>query len=69
MSHEQRYLKAEAFIHAVRTLWDTWDDNAILANRKSGVYADGSRIRYADIDNDWFKVKGPLNVPRSRGIR
>ncbi|MCC3701846.1 NtaA/DmoA family FMN-dependent monooxygenase [Rouxiella badensis] len=65
LSHEQRYLKAEAFIHAVRTLWDTWDDNAILANRKSGVYADGSRIRYADIDNDWFKVKGPLNVPRS----
>lgn len=65
LSHDQRYLKAEAFIDAVRTLWDTWDDNAIIGDRENGIYASGERIRYADIDNDWFKVKGPLNVPRS----
>lgn len=65
LSHDQRYLKAEAFIDAVKTLWDSWDDNAIVGDRENGVYANGDKIRYANIDNQWFNVKGPLNVPRT----
>ncbi|MCW1873175.1 NtaA/DmoA family FMN-dependent monooxygenase (plasmid) [Erwinia sp. INIA-01] len=64
LSHEQRYEKAEAFIKAVRTLWDSWADDAIIGDRENGIYADGSRIRYAGIDNDWFSSRGPLNISR-----
>lgn len=65
LSHDKRYLKAEAFIDAVRRLWDSWEDDAIEGDRQHGVYARGDKIHYADIDNAWFKVKGPLNLPRS----
>lgn len=64
LSHNQRYLKAEAFIDAAFRLWDTWQDDAIVADREQGIYARGERIRYADIDNEWFKIKGPLNLSR-----
>ncbi|WP_017348254.1 NtaA/DmoA family FMN-dependent monooxygenase [Pantoea sp. A4] len=64
LSHDQRYLKAEAFIQAVTQLWDGWQDDAIKGDREQGVYADGRKIRYADIDNQWFQVKGPLNLSR-----
>lgn len=64
LDHQQRYLKAEAFIEAVRTLWDSWADDAIVADRESGLYARGERIRYAGIDTPWFKSRGPLNLSR-----
>lgn len=63
-SHQERYARAEAFIPALRTLWDSWADNALIADPARGIYADGSRIAYADIDTPWFAVKGPLTVHR-----
>ncbi|WP_456311256.1 NtaA/DmoA family FMN-dependent monooxygenase [Serratia proteamaculans] len=64
LSHDQRYQKAAAFIQAVRTLWDSWADDAIVADRESGVYAHGERIRYAGIETPWFTSRGPLNLSR-----
>nr|WP_249412626.1 hypothetical protein [Erwinia rhapontici] len=70
LSHDQRYQKAAAFIQAVRTLWDSWADDAIVADRESGVYARGECIRYAGIETPWFTSRGPLNLSRPpQGIR
>ncbi|MBN3780422.1 NtaA/DmoA family FMN-dependent monooxygenase [Burkholderia sp. Ac-20345] len=63
-AHEERYWRAEAFIDALRTLWDTWGDDAIVADAASGVYARGERVRRADIDTPWFASRGPLTVRR-----
>jgi len=64
LGHELRYQKAAAFIQAVRTLWDSWADNAIVADRQQGIYAHGERIRYANINTPWFQSRGPLNMSR-----
>lgn len=64
LGHAERYNKAAEFLDVVRLLWDTWEDNAIKADKASGVYADASKIHYADHQGDWFQVKGPLNIPR-----
>lgn len=64
LDHATRYAKAAEFIDVVRSLWDTWDDDAIVADKASGRYLDASRLRYADHEGEWFKVRGPLNLPR-----
>ncbi|CAM3747644.1 putative monooxygenase YxeK [Pseudomonas reidholzensis] len=64
LGHAERYTKAAEFLDVVRGLWDTWEDDAVLADKASGRYVDASRLHYADHQGDWFKVRGPLNLPR-----
>ncbi|WP_297833800.1 LLM class flavin-dependent oxidoreductase [Pseudomonas sp.] len=64
LGHAERYTKAGEFLDVVRGLWETWEDAAVLADKASGRYADATRLHYADHQGDWFKVRGPLNLPR-----
>ena len=63
--HSQRYAIAEEFVGVVKGLWDCWDDEAIVADRASGVYIDPAKVRSLDHDGPFFQVKGPLNIGRS----
>lgn len=63
--HAERYARAEEFVTAVTALWDSWADDAILADRESGRFLDGAAIRAIDHRGDHFAVAGPLTVPRS----
>ncbi len=63
--HAKRYEIAEEFLTVVRGLWDCWADDAITADRKTGVYIDPAKVRPLDHDGAHFKVKGPLNIGRS----
>ncbi len=48
MAHDDRYDLAEEFMDAVYALWEgSWADDAVLADRTSGIYADPARIRAA----------------------
>lgn len=64
LGHQERYERAAEFLTAVRALWDTWDEGAVLADQAAGRFADASKVRYADHAGDWFQVRGPLPVPR-----
>src|SRR5690606_2639859 len=64
-NHAQRYEIAEEFVQVVKGLWDCWDDDAIVADRKSGVFIDPSKVRSLDFHGRFFNVKGPLNIGRS----
>ena len=64
LDHDQRYEKEEEFVELVKALWDSWGDNWLLRDREAGRYGDAGRLRYVDHDGRWFKVRGPLNVPR-----
>jgi len=63
-SHEERYRRAEEFHDVVTGLWDTWDDDALVRDRDSGVFFDGDRVRALDHKGPLFQVRGPLNIPR-----
>lgn len=63
--HSLRYEIAEEFVDVVKGLWDCWADDAIVADRESGLYIDPAKVRVLDHDGKWFKVKGPLNIGRS----
>ncbi len=57
--------RATEFLDVVTKLWDSWEDDAILLDRAAGRYADTDRIHPADHGGPHFRVRGPLNVPRS----
>ncbi|WP_326950432.1 LLM class flavin-dependent oxidoreductase [Amycolatopsis sp. NBC_01307] len=63
-SHASRYERAEEFIEVVKKLWDSWEDDAALVDRETGVYADTDRIRPIAHDGPHFQVRGPLNIER-----
>ncbi|MCS3431018.1 LLM class flavin-dependent oxidoreductase [Klebsiella sp. BIGb0407] len=62
--HGQRYQRAAEFIDVVRKLWDSWEDDAILIDKQSGYFADSQRVHHLNHEGKFFKVRGPLNVPR-----
>jgi len=64
VSHAERYARAEEFMQVAKGLWDSWSDDAILDDRAGGRYARPDRIRPIDHAGDFYKVAGPLNIPR-----
>ncbi|GAB4070908.1 LLM class flavin-dependent oxidoreductase [Ancylobacter sonchi] len=65
LAHRDRYRRAEDFVTVVKKLWGSWDADAIVDDREAGIYADTSRIRPVVHEGEFFKVRGPLNVPPS----
>jgi FMN-dependent oxidoreductase (nitrilotriacetate monooxygenase family) len=63
--HARRYEMADEFLTVVKGLWDGWSDEAIVADRSSGLYIDPAKLRAIDHEGAFFKVKGPLNIGRS----
>ncbi|MFG1291033.1 LLM class flavin-dependent oxidoreductase [Xanthobacter versatilis] len=64
-SHAERYARAAEFVDVVTKLWDSWEDDALVADPISGVFADDARIHPIEHVGRHFRVKGALNTPRS----
>ncbi|GIF26611.1 FMN-dependent oxidoreductase (nitrilotriacetate monooxygenase family) [Actinoplanes tereljensis] len=64
-SREERYARAEEFVDILVKLWDSWEDDALVASRETGVFTDTQRVHAIDYVSDRFSVRGPLNVPRT----
>jgi FMN-dependent oxidoreductase (nitrilotriacetate monooxygenase family) len=65
LDHEFRYERADEFVRTTLELWSSWDPDALVLDKDSGVFADPDRIRRVDHDGQYFKTRGPLNVPHS----
>lgn len=63
--HARRYEIASEFVDVVKGLWDCWDDDAVVANKETGLYIDDKKVRALNHVGEFFKVKGPLNIGRS----
>jgi FMN-dependent oxidoreductase (nitrilotriacetate monooxygenase family) len=63
--HRERYRRAAEFVDVSVALWDSWEDGAEIGDKAAGIYADPERIHEVDFAGEYFRVRGPLNVPRS----
>ncbi|GAA1855166.1 NtaA/DmoA family FMN-dependent monooxygenase [Pseudonocardia ailaonensis] len=63
--HDLRYEIAEEFVDVVTALWESWEPDAIVADPVSGYYADHTKVAPIHHEGKHFKVRGPLNTPRS----
>ncbi|GAA4201583.1 LLM class flavin-dependent oxidoreductase [Streptosporangium oxazolinicum] len=51
-------------VEAVRRLWDSWEDDAVIRDVATGRFVDRDRLHYVDFEGEHFTVKGPSIVPR-----
>lgn len=65
LEHDLRYDRADEFMEVVLGHWDSWADDAIIADRESGRFADPDKVRRLDFEGQWFRSRGPFTVPRS----
>jgi FMN-dependent oxidoreductase (nitrilotriacetate monooxygenase family) len=63
--HDLRYDRADEFMEVVHGHWDTWEDDAIVADKAAGLFAEPSKVHRLDHKGQYFKSRGPFTVPRS----
>lgn len=64
LDHETRYARARESVKVVKGLWDTWQDNAFIRDKQSGIYADTTKLHLLNHRGSHFSVRGPLNIAR-----
>jgi N-acetyl-S-(2-succino)cysteine monooxygenase len=63
--HALRYKRANEFIDVLNGLWDSWDDDAFVRDRETGIHFNPAGLHPLNHKGEFYAVKGPLNVPRS----
>jgi FMN-dependent oxidoreductase (nitrilotriacetate monooxygenase family) len=63
--HDRRYDRADEFMQVVLGHWDSWDDDAIVCDKATGLYAHPEKVRRLDHKGEFFSSRGPFTVPRS----
>jgi FMN-dependent oxidoreductase (nitrilotriacetate monooxygenase family) len=63
--HHVRYERAQEFLDITLKLWDSWEADAIIHDKASGIYADNSKVHEINHKGKHFAVRGPLNLSRS----
>jgi FMN-dependent oxidoreductase (nitrilotriacetate monooxygenase family) len=65
LERSHRYDRADEFILAARQIWDTWADDALVADRDSGVLVAPAAVRRFRHEGEQFSIHGDFNVPRT----
>jgi FMN-dependent oxidoreductase (nitrilotriacetate monooxygenase family) len=60
-----RYDRADEVLEACFALWEGWEPDAMVLDKKAGILADPSKVRYANYRGKWIRTRGPLSIPRS----
>jgi FMN-dependent oxidoreductase (nitrilotriacetate monooxygenase family) len=63
--HDIRYEMADEYMDLVNQLFSSWDPDAVVLDRKTGTYADFTKVRPINFKGKYFKSRGPLNTAPS----
>jgi FMN-dependent oxidoreductase (nitrilotriacetate monooxygenase family) len=63
--HALRYERGKEFVDVVFGLWDSFERDALLLDRESGVYYDKDKLHTLNHKGKHFQVRGPLNIAAS----
>ncbi|CAN5720625.1 LLM class flavin-dependent oxidoreductase [soil metagenome] len=56
--------EAADYVEVLRSLWDSWEDDAEIRDVATGRFVDRDKLHYIDFKGEWFSVKGPSITPR-----
>ncbi|MEA2210684.1 MAG: hypothetical protein QOF83_632 [Solirubrobacteraceae bacterium] len=62
--HADRYVRATEFLEVSTKLWDSWEDDAVLADKASGRFTAPGKLHPIEHNGTYYRVRGPLNVRR-----
>lgn len=63
-AHADRPARAGEFVRVTQKLWDSWEGDAVVADKETGVWGDRTKIHPPSHRGKYFSVEGPLNIPR-----
>ena len=64
--HDLRYRMAHEFVEVTKGLWDSWEDDAFVFDKETGVFFDPAKMHRLDYKGEFLSVQGPLNIARSK---
>ncbi|KEZ65505.1 monooxygenase, partial [Pseudomonas amygdali pv. tabaci str. ATCC 11528] len=64
--HAVRYRIAKEHIEVVKGLWDSWEDDAFSYDKQKGEFFTPGKLHALNHKGEFFSVKGPLNIARSK---
>lgn len=64
--HPTRYKIAAEYLQVAKGLWDSWEDDAFIRDKESGVFFDPNKLHTLNHKGEYFQVAGPLNIGRSK---
>lgn len=65
LPREKRYQRAEEFVRTVKQLWDSWPEDAIVADKDSGQFIRDAEVGRFEQSSEQFSISGRFTVPRS----
>ncbi|MBS0644253.1 MAG: NtaA/DmoA family FMN-dependent monooxygenase [Proteobacteria bacterium] len=65
MDHDLRYDRADEFMEIVLGCWDGWEDDALVVDKKSGLFAHPEKVHRLEYEGKFLKSSGTFTVPRS----
>lgn len=65
LDSQTRYERAEEFVDVVKKLWNSWEDDAFIRDKNSGVFYDPSKLHPPMHNGKFFSVRGPLDSART----
>lgn len=63
-ARNERYDRADEVLEACMALWNSWEEDAIVLDKKAGIFADPSKVRPVNYRGKWIRTAGPLTTPR-----
>lgn len=64
--HAKRYKIASEYLEVAKGLWDSWEDDAFVRDKQSGVFFNPDKLHSLNHKGEFFSVAGPLNIARSK---
>jgi FMN-dependent oxidoreductase (nitrilotriacetate monooxygenase family) len=71
LGYDERYERAAEFVGVVKGLWESWEPDAFVRDKQTGVVYDEAKFHVLNHVGKHFKVRGPLNsatTPQGRPI-
>ena len=65
IEHDLRYDMADEYIDLVSQLWEAWQPDAVVMDEATGMFIDPAKVKAVHFEGQYYKSRGPLNVPRS----
>jgi len=64
LESDDLFEEAGEAVDVVRSLWDSWEDDAVIRDQATARYVDRDKLHYIDFTGRYFSVKGPSITPR-----
>lgn len=56
LEHENRYDRADEFVELTFKLWDSWQEDALVLDKETGLFADPTKVRHINHEGQWYRT-------------